>query len=169
MAILDRLTRLFNPENPRRNAELTFSRLVSQCAMESLPYREGLMETRREQVAHVHALGVLVIDQHPDNPDSAAFADPIPAVTFDFRRMGVGILLRRQLECEIVVVAIPDKEELWRLFQGEVRHQSIRPGGWYQVGLKMMTFHEPQKDQMATLREHLISRTDTPQPLEFRW
>lgn len=169
MAMLDRLTRLFNPENPRRNAEMAFSRLVSQCSMESLPYREGLAETRREQTAHVQALGVLVMDQHPDSLELAAFTDPIPAVTFDFRRMGVGILLRRELVSSTVVMAIPDKEELWRLFQSEVRHQSVRPGGWIQVGLKMLSIYEPQAEQMAMLRRHLTSRPDPAQALEFRW
>jgi hypothetical protein len=169
MAMLDRLTRLFNPENPRRDAEMAFSRLVSQCGMESLPYREGLAETRREQSAHVQAMGVLVMDQHPDSLELAAFASPIPAVTFDFRRMGVGILLRRPLESSLVVVAIPDKEELWRLFQSEVRHQSARPGGWIQVGLKLLSIYEPQPDQMALLRKHLTSRPHPEESRELCW
>ena len=151
--MLDRFTKLFNPENPRKKAEMAFARLVSEVSLGSLPYRGGLSETRRRAKSQPTAIGVWLIPCNEPQTVQPDFTNAIPAVTFDLRNMGIGVLVRQHLECD-VVVAIPDKQENWHSFECEVRHQSQRPGGWYQVGLQVQSIFEPSLTEMTLLRSH---------------
>ena len=156
--MLDRLTRLFKPENPRRNAEKAFSRLINQSTLDSLLYREGLAESRRQSTGQTNAVGVLVMERRITLNDRPDFENPFPAVSIDFRQLGIGILLRSRIEGPTVIVAIPDKEDVWRLFECEVRHQSRRPGGWFQVGLRIFAIYQPTDMEMAEFRIHASSQ-----------
>lgn len=155
--MLNRLTRLFKPENPRRSAEIAFSRLITQSTLDSLVYREGLANTRRRSVAQTNAVGVLMMERKIALNNSPDFENPVPAVSIDLRQLGIGILLRSRLEGATVIVAMPDKENFWRYFECEVRHQSRRPGGWLQVGLKILSIYYPTDPEMAAIRIHLTS------------
>lgn len=150
--MLNRLTRLFRPEDPRRIAEMAFSRLITQCTLDSLQYREGLAETRRHSAAQTYAVGILAMERKIASSDAPDFDNPIPGVTIDFRHLGIGILLQRRLDSPTVIVAIPDNEEAWRMFECEVRHQSRRPGGWYQVGLKILAIYQPTDFEKIAIR-----------------
>lgn len=154
--MLNRLTRLFRPEDPRRIAEMAFSRLITQCTLDSLQYREGLAETRRHTAGQTYAVGVLAMEPKIASNDGPDFDNPIPGVTIDFRHLGIGILLQRRLDSPTVIVAIPDKEEARRMFECEVRHQSRRPGGWYQVGLKILANYQPTDVETIAIRAHFL-------------
>jgi len=161
--MLNRFAKLFNAETPRKKTEMAFARLVSQASLESMPYIGGLSETRRNDKSQATAIGVWMIpckdtEGQTVQPD---FTKAIPAVTFDLRRMGVGVLMRQHLNCNVFIVAIPDKEETWRLFECDVRHQSQRLGGWYQVGLQAQSIFEPTLTEMTLLRSH-FTQASTP-------
>lgn len=136
----------------------------------SLPYIGGLIATRRNAKSQATAIGVWLIPCEEIQTVQPDFTNAIPAVTFDLRRMGVGVLMRQHLECRVVIVAIPDKEEAWRLFECEVRHQSQRLGGWYQVGLQAQSIFEPALAEMTLLQSH-FTRASTPATAQeaFSW
>lgn len=140
---------------------MAFARLLSQASLESLPYSGDLIETRRNAKSQATAIGVWLIPCKESQTVQPDFTNAIPAVTFDLRRMGVGVLMRQHLECNVVIVAIPDKEEAWRLFECDVRHQSQRLGGWYQVGLQAHSIFEPTLIEMTSLRSH-FTQASTP-------
>lgn len=155
--MLNRLTRMFQPQNPRRDAELVFSRIITQHTFDSMPYREGVFETRRKTASSANAVGVYVTERRVTRGNMPDFENSIPAVTVDFRQMGVGVMLRVPLDGYHVIVSIPDKEDTWKFFDCEVRHQSRRPGGWHLVGLQLKSIYEVQDSEASVIRKYFNS------------
>ena len=155
--MLDRLTRMFQSQNPKRNAELVFSRIFTKHSFDAMPYREGLVETRRKATSSANAVGVYITERSLIKGNAPDFENSIPAVTVDFRKMGVGVMLRTPLEGYRVIVSIPDKEDAWKFFECEVRHQSRRPGGWYLVGLQLTSIYEIPDPEALAIRRYLDS------------
>lgn len=152
--MLNRFTQLFRSDDHRKKAEMAFSRLLTQSSLEGLSYREGMNDTRRRTKSQASAIGVWLVPCARTGANQPDFTRPIPAVTFDLRQMGVGVLTRKTLEAGRIVAAIPDKEDVWRLFECEVRHQSQRPGGWVQVGLQICSIFDASHAELTMLRSH---------------
>jgi hypothetical protein len=49
-------------------------------------------------------------------------------------------------------LAIADLDESWRFFLTDLRHQSSRPGGWFQLGLDVINIVDPESLQMSHFR-----------------
>ena len=166
--MLNRLTKLFAPDSPEKKAEIAFARLISQFQMESLPYREGLAASRRGAHSQQVAIGVWLVPC--SDSGQGDFENAIPGVTFDLRRMGIGVLAREKLTCKTVVVAIPDKEDVWRYFDCQVRHRSKRNGGWSLIGLQLRKVVDPMPSDLKTLRMKFDSpEVESPDSGNHRW
>jgi hypothetical protein len=132
------VSRLFGTRSAEQRAQSAMSRVLSQLELEVMPYESGLCETRRSEVRRRAAIGIWLLEL-PDEfvDEELLLQNVVPAVTSDLRNDGFGILMTKQLTSGHVMVAIPDKEGVWKYFATEVRYQSSRPGGWNQIGLKI--------------------------------
>ncbi len=139
--------------DPRHKASCSLSRIVSQLDLRDMPYDEGLTKNRRDGVTRHVSLGIWLIpiaaDQGPDTADTKLAE---PAVTCDLRRQGIGVLVPKHMTATRFLVAVEDLDELWRFFLTEVRHQSVRPGGWSHLRLEVIRIVEPESLQISHFR-----------------
>jgi len=154
--MLSSLGGMFNRCDPRQDAALALARLLSQIDMEALPYDKGVQKSRRQDDTRHVAIGVwlvpLAIGLHPDD---AALDKAIHAATCDLRRHGIGVLLPLELKTKALIVAVADKDDVWRFFIGDVCHQSARPGGWSHVGITIDQVWEPAQRQTIEFRHRI--------------
>ncbi|MCA9036428.1 MAG: hypothetical protein KDA91_14940 [Planctomycetaceae bacterium] len=143
-------------EKPRTKASNALARILTMHDMSEMSYEEGISRSRRQDFPRPVALGVMVI---PCGRETKAadvnYLHAVPGVTCDLRREGIGVLLPHNLKGDHFLVAIPDTEEVWRFFGCECRHNSPRPGGWWQLGLHVEWLAEPESNQMADFRSRL--------------
>ncbi|MCA9058269.1 MAG: hypothetical protein KDA85_07205, partial [Planctomycetaceae bacterium] len=85
----------------------------------------------------------------------SGFTDMFDGVTYDMRRNGIGILTRRAVPATNVVLAVPDKDGVWRFFQARSAHQVNRPGGWILTGFRAERLIEPESWEMTQFREQI--------------
>ncbi|MCA9063000.1 MAG: hypothetical protein KDA96_08070 [Planctomycetaceae bacterium] len=134
----DRISRFFSRDNPERKASCALARILSQFDMETLSYREGIADSRRNGDPRYVALGVWIIPCDSAQQDLEKSLDQMfDGVTFDLRRNGIGVLTRRSMPQSRVIIALPDKDNVWRFFQAIACHQSARPGGWVLAGFRV--------------------------------
>lgn len=154
--MLERLTRLFVPDDKRRKAHLTLARLLTQIELNGLSYRENVEATRRKSESHAMAMGAWIIPYRESAADGRlALELAMPVVTYDFRRTGVGVLSRAKIEFESIAVAIPDVEGVWNFFDCRVCHQSGRPGGWTLAGLQISQLLIPDPHDVTLFRRQI--------------
>ncbi len=146
--MLSSLGGMFTRRDPRQQAALALARLLSQIDMEAMPFDKGVQQSRRQDDTRHVSIGVWLVPLAADlHPDDASLDKAIPAATCDLRRHGIGVLLPLELKTKALIVAVADKDNVWRFFIGHVRHQSGRPGGWFHVGVSIVQIWEPAKHQ----------------------
>jgi hypothetical protein len=156
---------LFRGPSPQQKARVAFARLVSQWDMVSMPYDEGLRESRRSQFTRSAAIGVRLAPLNDNDPaGDVDWSNSIPAVTRDLRRSGLGLLLSYPLTHSRFLVAVADQENTWRCFLANARHLSPLPGGWYQLGLTIESLQEITPRQAAQLRQFAAIPTTATEP-----
>ena len=161
LPILSTLGGMLSRRDPRKQAEIALARLLSQFDMAAMPYETGVQPSRRGENARSVTIGIWLVsvsggpaghDALGKTPD---LGRAIPAATCDLRRQGFGVLVPVQLKSERFIVAVGDMENTWRFFVTQVRHQSPRPGGWFQIGLKVETVFEPDAQQLVQFRHRI--------------
>ena len=153
LPILSSVASMLRGPDPRHKASCSLSRIVSQLDLRDMPYDEGLIKNRRDGVTRHVSLGIWLIPMDDNQSPSAAdtsFAEP--AVTCDLRRHGIGVLVPKQTTAKRFLVAVADFDESWQFFLTEVRHQSVRPGGWFHLGLEVIRIVEPESLQISHFR-----------------
>ena len=152
-AILSSFASMLRGPDPRLKASYSLSRILSQLDLRDMPYDEGMNASRRQDVTRHVSIGIWLIpiaaDQGPDTADTKLAE---PAVTCDLRRQGIGVLVPKHMTATRFLVAFEDLDELWRFFLTEVRHQSVRPGGWFHLGLEVIRIVEPESLQISHFR-----------------
>jgi hypothetical protein len=128
--------------------------------MDSLAYRNDISKTRRQSESRQIALGCWIIPFEPQRPDVPDFGSVVPAVTYDLRRGGMGLLLRETISFSVFAVALPDKDGVWRFFECRACHQSPLPGGWNLAGLQILRIVELHPKDVTLFRECIH---DTPE------
>jgi hypothetical protein len=151
--MFDRITSYFRPEDTAKKASVALARLLSQYDMESIAYRSELTASRRRSESRQIALGCWIVPFEPNRPDVLDFSAAISSVTYDMRRGGVGVLTQEQVELERFGLALPDKEGVWRFFEGVMRHASRIPGGWNLSGLQLVRILELDPRDLTQFRE----------------
>ncbi len=146
----------FGRRDPRQEAGLALARLLSQLDLQEMPFDNGVRPTRRGNSTRYVALGVWLMPLgEKQAPETANFDNAMPAVTSDLRRFGVGLLMPLQLPSPRVLLAVADSEDHWKFFICGVRHNSPRPGGWFQIGLSVDGIWEPEPLQVAHFRKRI--------------
>ena len=155
-AILSSLSSLLRGPDPRRKASYSLSRILSQLELRDLPYNEGISANRRcDGTRHV-SIGIWLIPVEANqDPSAADIAVAQPAVTCDLRRQGMGVLVPKHMTATHFLVAVADLDDTWRFFRTDVRHQSDRPGGWFQLGLDIVRSVDLEPLQMLCFRKRL--------------
>lgn len=154
--MMDRVRNFFNPNESRRKASLAMARLLTWHDMHGMSFRENIEASRRKSESRQIALGAWLIPWCEDTPARALNFDlAAPAVTYDLRRTGIGVLTRRPIEFSTITVAMPDLEDVWRFFECQVCHQSRRPGGWTLAGLQVIQLLELDPRDVTYFRSRI--------------
>lgn len=151
--VINSISSMLHKPNLKRKASLSLSRILTQLDMRDLPYDEGVNTNRRHDVTRHVSIGIWLVPIEPNQcPTAADTSLAQPAVTCDLRRQGIGVLVPKQMTATRFLVAVADLDEVWRFFLTEVRHQSTRPGGWFQLGLDVVKVVDPESLQMSHFR-----------------
>ena len=150
---------LFRERDPRREASLALVRIATLSNMDALPWETGVYDDRRAREETHAAIGVWLcpVDE-ATCPESVSLASAVPAVSYDLRSEGFGILTLNSIEAARFVVAVPngpDGEESWKFFVTTVCHNTSRPGGWHQLGLRVERVLEPDGRQSHEFRDRI--------------
>lgn len=132
---------------------MALARLLSQYDMDSIAYRSDIAESRRRSESRQIALGCWIIPFETGRPQILDYSNVSTAVTYDIRRGGIGLLKRERIPHAAVVIALPDKDGVWRFFYCNVCHQSDVPGGWSLSGLQIQRIFEPDPRDVTLFRE----------------
>jgi hypothetical protein len=163
LPILSSLGGMLNRRDPRKVAEIALARILSQFDMSAIPYETGVRPSRRDGKPRSVTIGIWLVPIAEASAGKVALGQStilgraIPAATCDLRRQGFGVLVPVQLTSERFLVAVGDMENTWRFFVTRVQHQSPRPGGWVQIGLKLETLFEPDTQQMLHFRTRITT------------
>ena len=160
--MFERITNFFRPEDAQKKASVALARLMSQYEMNGIAYRNEITESRRRSESKQLALGCWVIPFEADRPQILDFTAVSPAVTYDMRRAGVGVLTFTPIELRNFVIALPDKEGGWRFFECESCHNTIIPGGWTLSGLKLMRLIELEHRDVSVFRDCIHEEVSAP-------
>lgn len=151
--ILSSISSMLRGPDPRLKASYSLSRILSQLDLRDMPYDEGVSTNRRHDGTRHVSIGIWLIPVDAGQCPSAADASLAePAVTCDLRRQGIGVLVPKHSTSTRLLVVVADLDESWRFFLTEVRHQSARPGGWFQLGLDVIKIIDPESLQMSHFR-----------------
>ena len=151
--MFERITNFFRPEDAQKKASVALARLLSQYEMDGIAYRNEITESRRRSESKQLALGCWIIPFEADRPQILDFTAVSSAVTYDIRRAGVGILTFDAIELKNFVIALPDKEGVWRFFECERCHNARIPGGWNLSGLRLLRLIELEHRDVCVFRE----------------
>jgi hypothetical protein len=160
--MFERITNFFRPEDAQKKASVALARLVSQYELDGIAYRNGITQSRRRSEARQLSLGCWIIPFETDRPQILDFAAVSSAVTYDMRRAGVGVLTFTPIERKNFVIALPDKEGVWRFFECEKCHNSRIPGGWTISGLNLLRLIDLEYRDVSVFRECIHEETDVP-------
>lgn len=153
--MLDIVYDMFSRRHPKRDATRAVTRIMNRYDMVRLSFDEGIQEERRRSDERSVALGVWLFPcGEEDMAKDVDFSRGVPAVTHDLRAEGFGVLTPVQLKDEHFLVAALD-DEVWSFFRCSVRHNSARPGGWFQLGLQVDRAIELDQQQRRAFREHV--------------
>lgn len=155
--MLDVVVNMFTRRDPRRSAALAVARIMSRYEMVRLSFEEGIRDDRRASDERNVALGVWLFPCRPaDTAADIHFSAGVPAITHGVRPEGFSILTPVRLRQPCFVVAIEDEEEHgWRFFRCQVRHNTRKTGGWFQLGLQVDRVIQLEGPQWAAFRHHV--------------
>ena len=154
--VLCNLGGVFQKRNPRQQAGLALTRLLTQFDMGQMPYETGTRPSRRREGTRNVAIGIwLTPFEENRGPETADMQKSIPAATCDLRRQGIGVLMPVKLQSRKFIAAVADLENVWRYFVVKARHVTDRPGGWFQLGLSVESMYEPDSLQTLRFRQRL--------------
>lgn len=149
--VLSNLGGIFQRENPRQQAGLALTRLLTQFDMRQMPYETASCPSRRKDGSRNVTIGIwLTPFEESRGPGDADMQKAVPAATCDLRRQGIGVLMPVRMTSRKFIAAVADQENVWRFFVVSARHVTDRPGGWFQLGLSVEAVYEP--DSLQTLR-----------------
>ncbi len=132
-----------------QKASLALARILSQRDLELLPFQEGVQESKRRDKPRQISMGMWIVPFTGEIPlEEVSLEDVFPAVSCDLRREGIGVLVSSDINAPGCIVAIADKEEVWRFFSTTICHRTPRPGSWLQIGLHVDGLLEPTGGQM---------------------
>ena len=152
--MLDAFVNLFTRRDPKREAALALTRIMNRYDMGRLGYQEGISPDRRSNERHV-ALGVWLFPCGPDDDASEiVISRGVPAVTHDLRSEGFGIMTPVRMNHENYFVATQD-EDNWHFFRCHVRHNTRKPGGWFQLGLQVDCAIDLDSNHRGKFRSHI--------------
>lgn len=147
---------LIHRKDRQKQAGLALARLMTQLDMESMPYDEGVRQSRRDATTRYLAIGVwLVPVGENEDPQTVDLRKAVPAATCDLRRHGIGVMIPVRLESPRFIVAIADIENIWRYFLVRSVHITGRPGGWFHLGLHVERIWEPTSLQTVEFRNRV--------------
>ncbi len=136
--MLEVVSKLFSRRDPRQEAKLGLARIISRYDMTRLSYEQGISDERRSRDERYIALGVWLFPCEAETtPEELNISNGVPAVTYDLRSGGLGVMTPMFLNHKYFVVAVPDEADSWKFFRCEVRHNSIKPGNWYLLGMQV--------------------------------
>lgn len=154
--VLSNLGGVFQKRNPRQQAGLALTRLLTQFDMGQMPYETGTRPSRRSEGTRSVAIGIwLTPFEENRGPETADMQKAIPAATCDLRRQGIGVLMPVKLQSRKFIAAVADSENVWRYFVVKARHVTDRPGGWFQLGLSVESMYEPESLQKLRFRQRV--------------
>ena len=153
---INTIASMLNKPDLKRKASMSLCRILTQLDMRDLPYESDLTTNRRNDATRHVSIGIwlIPIEAH-QRPAAADTSRAQPAVTCDLRRQGIGVLVSKKVTAPRFLVAVADLDEVWRFFLADVRHQSARPGGWFQLGLDVVRVVDLESLQTAHFRNHL--------------
>ena len=160
--MFERITNFFRPEDAQKKASVALARLLSQYEMDGIAYRNEITQSRRRSESRQLALGCWIIPFETDRPQILDFTAVSSAVTYDMRRAGVGVLTFTPVELKNFVIALPDKEGVWRFFECEKCHNSRIPGGWTLSGLKLLRLIELEHRDVSVFRDSIHEVANVP-------
>ena len=160
--MFERITNFFRPEDAQKKASVALARLLSQYEMDGIAYRNEITQSRRRSESKQLALGCWIIPFEVDRPQILDFTAVAPAVTYDMRRAGVGVLTHSPVEIKNFVIALPDKEGTWRFFECEKCHNSRIPGGWNLSGLRLLRLIELEYRDVQVFRDCIHEEAKAP-------
>jgi hypothetical protein len=160
--MFERITNFFRPEDAQKKASVALARLLSQYEMDGIAYRNEITQSRRRSESRQLALGCWIIPFEADRPQILDFTAVSSAVTYDMRRAGVGVLTFTPIELKNFVIALPDKEGVWRFFECEKCHNSRIPGGWTLSGLKLLRLIELEYRDVSVFRDCIHDEANVP-------
>jgi len=159
---INTIASLLSKPDLKRKASISLSRMLTQLDMRDLPYDTDLNANRRNDVTRHVSIGIWLIPVAANqSPTAADTSCAVPAVTCDLRRQGIGVLLSSRVTAPCFLVAAADLDGVWRFFLTEVRHQSPRPGGWFQVGLDVLRIVDLESEQTSRFRNRMKSLSGT--------
>lgn len=154
--VLSNLGSVFQRRNPRQQAGLALTRLLTQFDMGQMPYESGTRPSRRSEGTRSVAIGIWLIPFDENRgAENADMQKAIPAATCDLRRQGIGVLMPVKLQSQKFIAAVADTENVWRYFVVKARHVTSRPGGWFQLGLSVESIYEPESLQKLRFRQRV--------------
>ena len=150
---LGNLSGLFPRRNPLHLGKTILARLLSHADMQKIPYATGMQPENRDGKARQMAVGVWMVPVISGK--IVRNVAPIRAVTFDVRSEGFGLLTTENLNAPSYYVALPDEANALRYLHMTTCHVTARPGGWYQIGLKIAGICDSGSRDLAPLREFI--------------
>lgn len=154
--MLEVVSKLFSRRDPRQEAKLGLARIISRYDMTRLSYEQGISDERRCRDERYIALGVWLF---PCEAETTAhelnISCGVPAVTYDLRSGGLGVMTPMRLNFRHFVVAVPDEEDTWKFFRCEARHNSVKPGNWYLLGLQVDINLTIEGERRVEFKQHI--------------
>lgn len=149
--MIEKVARMFQRRDPRREASMALARITSIIDMNSLPWKTGVYDDRRVQKQTDAALGVWLIEFPDETPsEELSFARARLGVCTGLRANGFGVLSSNTIPGERFIIAVPNGAESdagWKFFTVNRRHNTPCPGGWHSMGLEVEHVFEPCDQQ----------------------
>ncbi|MCP4175912.1 MAG: hypothetical protein GY758_34655 [Fuerstiella sp.] len=155
--MIEAVANLFTRRDPGREAALGLARIISRHEMAGMSYDHGIVDDRRVNEEWHVALGVWLFPcDCSDRAEDVDMSCGVPAVTVDIRRQGFGVMTPVQLKNEYFLIAVPDEQaDAWIFFRCRMRHNTKRPGNWYQLGIQVERTIDLEGSQRVAFREHI--------------
>ena len=101
--MLETVVNLFTRRDPRREASVALTRIISRYDMQRLSFEEGIAEERRCREERSVALSVWLFPINDSaSTEKYAIDRGVPAVSHNVRAEGFGIMTPVRLESELI-------------------------------------------------------------------
>ena len=163
------LASLFSRKNPQSQGKTVLARLMSRHDMENVPYSNNLTDDNRDGSARRMAVGVWMVPSAGGRVGTLG-TTPVRGVTVDVRPEGFGVLTMERLSSNEFVVALPCLETpaSHKFLQMSICHNTLRPGGWFHIGLRVEGLCDADADDLHAFRQ-FVERSDSVIDLDDSW